>query len=109
MYVVCPTDPPKLAHVNFSFFRAFVGVPEIGRAHEQSLSMYVVCPTDPPKLAHVNFSFFYASSATPGVGNGFLLPSGSPPLRKEPLMANQNASSLDSQQVLVRAQRQRRP
>jgi hypothetical protein len=35
--------------------------------------------------------------------------SGSTPLRKEPSMANQNVSSLDSKRVLVGAPRHRRP
>jgi hypothetical protein len=47
-------------------------------------------PDRPPQLADVNFASLYAASATAKLGDSFLLQSGRMPLRKEPLMANQN-------------------
>jgi hypothetical protein len=96
------------------FIRSLQTNPRNRAAERTNLFHLRRIPDRPSKLAHVDFahSFMhlpFASVATPGLGNRLLLPSGGTPLRREPLLANQNASSPDSERALVGPQRRRRP
>ena len=69
-------------------------VNEAPRTRRERITIFQVCrmPDRPPQLTPVNFCpSLYASSATARLGDGFLLQSGCTPLRKEPLIANEEA------------------